>query len=66
MSGSCVCPWALLLLDCIVQPQCDGFCFIILYFYMFVRYLDAGSFLMRDRKGVDMERNWEEFREEKL
>lgn len=37
----------------LVQLQCDGFCFIILYVVMFCCYsLEAWSFLLRERKVV--------------
>lgn len=44
-----------LLLDFLVQPQCDGFR-LIFYFFMFRCYLlEASSFLVRDRKEVGPE-----------
>lgn len=47
-----------LLLVCLVQVRCDGSCFYLVIFYLvlFGRYfLEACSFLMIDRKGVDPE-----------
>lgn len=43
-----------LLLVCLVQPQCDAFCFILFDYFMFCCYFwGAFCFLMRDIKGVE-------------
>ena len=45
----------LLLLICFVQLRYESFCFSLSYMIMFCCYLlEACSFLMRDRKGVDL------------
>jgi len=50
---SCACSWG-----CLLQPQCDRFGFVLSYFFIFVCYLlDASSFLMRNRKGLNPEEN---------
>lgn len=42
-----------LLLGCLVQSWCDGFCFIISYFFLFGFYLlDACDFLMRQKENA--------------
>ena len=66
LTFSCILLEALFLsLVCHVQTQCEGFCFILLYFILlFCCYLLEGcSFQTRDRKemGSDCRENGKEF-----